>query len=268
MSEVVEFELGVKQAAAIFLFVGVLVGFSGGLAFSSFNSGPLAMASSDSADTQESQGVSADMTPEETFRQISDDMGLDTESLMQCYSNSDNSEAVTDRNNIVSEVGGIGTPTFFVGNRDVGFVRVTGAQPFSRFQEAIDTVRSEDRNESKIVRLDNVELTGEPSKGDEDAPIKILEYTDYGCPFCSEWNGFDASNRIPIDRMKVAQQVDSEYVETGEVQFIMKDYPVPQLHPNGPKAHKAANCVFEQDEDRYWEFHDELFKNRDSWMQG
>lgn len=118
-----------------------------------------------------------------------------------------------------------------------------------------------------LVSLDGVELEGEPSKGEKDAPIKVIEYTDYGCPFCAEWSGYDASGRIPIDTMEISDSLEKQYVETGEVEFILKDYPVPGLHPNGPKAHRAANCVYENAEDSYWGFHDALLERRDEWMQ-
>ena len=119
---------------------------------------------------------------------------------------------------------------------------------------------------SELVSLDGVEFEGEPSKGDSGAPIKIVEVNEFGCPFCAEFQGIDASGRIPIDQMDVAGQIESQYVDTGEVQVISKDYPVPNLHPNGPEAHKAANCVYENEKDSYWEYHDELFERRDQWM--
>jgi protein-disulfide isomerase len=119
---------------------------------------------------------------------------------------------------------------------------------------------------SEFVSLDGVEFEGEPSKGDSDAPIKIVEVNEFGCPFCAEFQGIDASGRIPIDQMDVAGQIESQYVDTGEVQVISKDYPVPRLHPNGPEAHKAANCVYEHEKDSYWSYFEELFERRDQWM--
>ena len=120
--------------------------------------------------------------------------------------------------------------------------------------------------DSGLVSLDGIDLEGEPSMGESDAPIKVIEYTDYGCPFCAEWAGFDASGRIPIDQLNVVDSLKSQYVDSGDVEFILKDYPVPNLHPNGPEAHKAANCVYDNEEGSYWEYHDELLERRDQWM--
>lgn len=133
--------------------------------------------------------------------------------------------------------------------------------------EKVDSEQNPDSDSgSDFVSLKGIELEGEPSKGEEDAPIKVVEYNEFGCPFCAEWNGIDASARTPIDKRDIADKLESEYIETGEVQLISKDYPVPQLHPNGPEAHKAANCVYEHEKDSYWEYHDTLFERRDQWM--
>jgi protein-disulfide isomerase len=80
---------------------------------------------------------------EDTFRQISKDLGLDTETVMQCYDNSENQEANNDKSELTTSVGRLGTPTFFVGNRDKGFVKLSGAQPLPRFEEAINTVQNQ-----------------------------------------------------------------------------------------------------------------------------
>ena len=256
-------ELNTTQVGALSLGLGLIIGgLAGFIAGGSTMSSPTGSPSEDAGDSAET----ADMTPEESFRQISNDLNLDTDKVMQCYQDSDNEEAMEDRNNAVQSVGNFGTPTFFIGNRETGFVEITGAQPLSRFEQAFETVRSDDPG--NLTGLEGIELEDEPSKGQKDAPIKVVEYNEFGCPFCAEWQGIDASSRTPIDTMNIAQSLENQYVETGEVQFISKDYPVPQLHPNGPLAHKAANCVYEHEEDSCWEFHDKLFENRDQWMQG
>lgn len=260
--EGIAIELTAKQAAIGFFALGLLIGGFGGFSASALTS------STAEADNPQSTGDNtspADLTPQETFRQISDDLDLDTDTVMQCYQNSDNEEAMEDRNNAVSNLGSFGTPTFFVGNRDKGFVEITGAQPLSRFEEAFNTVRSD--NPGNLTSLEGIEFEGEPSKGSENASIKVVEYNEFGCPFCAEWQGIDASSRTPIDTINIADSLEKQYVDTGEVEFISKDFPVPQLHPNGPMAHQAANCVYKHEQDSYWDYHDELFERRDQWMK-
>ncbi|MFB6192622.1 MAG: thioredoxin domain-containing protein [Candidatus Nanohaloarchaea archaeon] len=260
--EGIEIELSTNQAIGLSLVIGLVIGGIGGFAGANIMAPTSQQSPSDSTGSQ-------DLSPEETFRQISNDLGLNTDKIMQCYKSSENKEAEKDRASIANEVGNIGTPTFFVGNRQKGFIEITGAQPLGRFKEAINTIQQENPNSSanvSLVSLEGIELEGEPSKGQEDAPIKILEYDDYGCPFCSEWNGYDASSRIPINKLEVAKSLEKQYVDTGQVELIVKDLPVPQLHPNSPKAHKVANCVYKYAEDSYFEFGDELFKRREKWM--
>lgn len=255
-------ELSVLQVGAITLILGLVGGFGAAHATS------LGMIpeNPDKFAEEQPQQNSGSQTPEEVFRQISNDLDLDTDTVMQCYQESDNSEAEEDRANALRNLGNFGTPTFFVGNRDKGFVKLTGAQPLPRFEEAMNTVQQD--NPGNLTSLEGIEFEGEPSKGNENASIKVVEFNEFGCPFCAEWQGIDASGRTPIDKMKIADSLESQYIDTGEVEFISKDYPVPQLHPNGPMAHQVANCVYEHEQDSYWDFHDELFERRDQWMQG
>jgi protein-disulfide isomerase len=157
-------------------------------------------------------------------------------------------------------VGGLGGFSLATVTMDTGTAQPTGETGGSDNQQA-----GEDSTE--FVSLEGIEFEGEPTKGSSEASIKIVEYNEFGCPFCAEFQGVDASSRIPIDRMDIAGQLEDQYIETGEVQMISKDYPVPNLHPNGPEAHKAANCVYENEKDNYWDYYTQLFERRDSWMQ-
>ena len=259
-------EFTTKQAVVAALLTGLILGILGGFTVGTMNAPVQQPADSEIPGNTANSDSSGSQSPEEVFRQISNDLELDTEQVMQCYQSSENEEALEDRNTAVRNIGNFGTPTFFVGNREKGFVKITGAQPLSRFEQAFKTVRSEDPG--NLTSLEGIEFEGEPSKGQDNASIKVVEYNEFGCPFCSEWNGFDASSRTPIDKMQIADSLERQYIDTGEVQLISKDYPVPQLHPNGPMAHRAANCVYKHEKDSYFDFHDELFKRRDKWMQG
>lgn len=121
---------------------------------------------------------------------------------------------------------------------------------------------------SNRVMLSEDMLEGEPTLGSSDAPVTIVEYADFGCPWCAEWAGFDAIPQRPIDEENTLDKIKSNFVDTGDARFVFKDYPVGQLHPNAEMAHVAANCVYEQGEDMYWEYHDLLFDERDRWMAG
>lgn len=88
----------------------------------------------------------------------------------------------------------------------------------------------------------NIEFAGFPSIGDPDAPVTIVEYSDYACPFCQRfW-----SDTLPL--------IKENYVDTGQVRFVYKDFTV----VGGDRIAEAAHCAGEQD--AYWEFHDLAFE--------
>lgn len=81
--------------------------------------------------------------------------------------------------------------------------------------------------------------------GNPSALIKIIEYTDLECPFCKRFH----------DTMK---QVVAE--SNGNVAWIMRNFPLTQLHPNAPALAEAAECVASvAGNDAYWKFLDEMF---------
>jgi protein-disulfide isomerase len=89
----------------------------------------------------------------------------------------------------------------------------------------------------------DVEAT-DPVKGPMSAPITIVEYSDYQCPFCARVNP-------TLDRI----------IQTygDKVRIVFKDFPLPN-HAEAPKASEAAHCAGEQG--KYWELHDRLFANQ------
>jgi protein-disulfide isomerase len=54
-------------------------------------------------------------------------------------------------------------------------------------------------------------------------------------------------------------RIDSEYIQTGKVRYVFRDFPIDSLHPQAPKAHEAVNCA--GDQGKYWEMWDRLFSN-------
>ncbi|MBS3128389.1 DsbA family protein [Candidatus Woesearchaeota archaeon] len=85
--------------------------------------------------------------------------------------------------------------------------------------------------------------------GDPNAPVTVIEFSDFECPFCG---------RAYEDAVK---QMKKEYVETGKVKFVYRDYPL-SFHPQAQKAAEAAECA--GDQGKYWEMHDKLFENQQS----
>jgi protein-disulfide isomerase len=81
-------------------------------------------------------------------------------------------------------------------------------------------------------------------KGDPDAPVTIVEFSDFECPFCARFYE------------QTLGQIEEEYVKTGKVKMVFRDFPL-GFHANAQKAAEAAECAGEQG--KFWEMHDALF---------
>ena len=88
-------------------------------------------------------------------------------------------------------------------------------------------------------------LDDDAVKGDKDAPVTIVEWSDYECPFCARF--YSETEKL----------IDEQYVKTGKVRFVYRDYPLP-FHQNAQKAAEAAECA--GDQGKFWEMHNLLFE--------
>jgi protein-disulfide isomerase len=91
-----------------------------------------------------------------------------------------------------------------------------------------------------------VNIGTSPVKGEADAPITLIEYSDYQCPFCA---------RHYRDVLPLLQQ---EYIDTGKVRFVMRENPL-AMHRDAMNASMAALCA--GDQGKYWDMHNMLFEN-------
>jgi len=96
-----------------------------------------------------------------------------------------------------------------------------------------------------------VSLDDDPVKGNPDAPVTVVEYSDFQCPFCSRF----FTQTLPL--------LEENYIDTGKIKFVYKDLPLDSLHPNARDAHIAAECADEQG--KFWEYHDVLFEKQPQW---
>ena len=86
--------------------------------------------------------------------------------------------------------------------------------------------------------------------GDKKAKVTIIEFSDYQCPFCGRF----FSQTLP--------QIKSQYVDTGKIKMVFRDFPL-SFHENALPAAIAAECVKEKGGDAaYWKMHDKLFENQ------
>lgn len=86
-----------------------------------------------------------------------------------------------------------------------------------------------------------------PVFGNSDAPVKIVEFSDFECPFCGE--------AFPVVRSLLNKHGDS-------IQYAYRHFPVESIHPNARLAAEASQCAHEQN--KFLPFHDRLFLNQDT----
>ncbi len=81
--------------------------------------------------------------------------------------------------------------------------------------------------------------------GNQDAPVTLIEFGDFQCPYCE--NFFT----------NVEKPLREEYIKTGKVKMVFRDFPLDAIHPYARPAANAAECAKEQN--KFWEYHDALY---------
>jgi len=97
-----------------------------------------------------------------------------------------------------------------------------------------------------------ISLDDDPLRGNPDAEITIVEFSDFQCPFCARFH----STTLP--------QLEQNYISTGKVNFVYRDFPIQSIHPNAFPAALASECA--DDQGKFWEYHDRLFENQRGWQ--
>ncbi len=97
----------------------------------------------------------------------------------------------------------------------------------------------------QAFRRYDIPIEGFPSIGPKDAPITIVEFSDYECPFCQRWHD------------QVYEPLMAAY--PGKIRLVYRNLPLTQLHPQAMNAAEAALCA--GDQNAYWEYHDKIFEN-------
>ena len=104
----------------------------------------------------------------------------------------------------------------------------------------------------------DVAIDGSPVLGNANAPVTIVEFTDYQCPYCRRHaNG-------------TFVQIKKDYVKTGKVRYVVRQFPLRAIHPKAMKASEASLCS--GDQSKYWEMHRLIFHgtkdfNQKEWVR-
>ena len=138
---------------------------------------------------------------------------------------------------------------FFLGSfwTKVSYLEKNSGQPIVAAQQQ--------QQQAPVVNNDPVKVSidDDPILGDKNAPVTIIEFSDYECPFCKRH--FDET--LP--------QLVKEYISTGKVKLVFRDLPLPFHNPMATTEAITANCARAQgDDNTYYKFHDEIFKRTKS----
>lgn len=98
-------------------------------------------------------------------------------------------------------------------------------------------------DQQQAVKRYSVPEDDDPSIGPRNAPITLIEFSDFECPYCRSWFN------------EVYLRLRQDYAD--QVRVVFRDYPLASIHPNAIPAAIAANCANEQG--KYWEYHNKLF---------
>lgn len=92
----------------------------------------------------------------------------------------------------------------------------------------------------------------DPVKGEVNAPITVVEFSDFQCPYCQRfWK-------------QTLPSIMENYVNTGKVRLVHRDFPL-DFHPQAPTAALASECA--DDQKKFWEMHDLLFTKQSEWVE-
>src|SRR3989344_2386945 len=128
----------------------------------------------------------------------------------------------------------------------IAFGTITATAGISGYAGAQPSPQPEERAVIALLADDHI-------LGDANAPVTIVEFSDYQCPYCQRF------------RQQTFDQIKTNYIDTGKAKFVYKNYPLTAIgHVSADKAAETAECAGEQG--KYWEMHDILFaKQQTDW---
>ena len=115
-------------------------------------------------------------------------------------------------------------------------------------QDLVNSLRERSGAATRDVRDVTISLGRSPSQGSDNAVLTLVEFSDYQCPFCGRY------------ARETSPQLRKDYVSTGKLKYVFRDFPLEGIHRDAFKAAEAAHCAGEQG--KYWEMHDRLFANQ------
>lgn len=183
-------------------------------------------------------------------------LNLDQEKFARCLDSGEKASIIkTDQDDGI-KFGINGTPGYFINGHKSG-----GAIPYEWLKTMLDFELNKGNwnnlpdNLKSLVDRGVVQVSATqvssgslPILGNPAAPVTIVEFSDFQCPFCGS---FYRDNE---------KKLRTEYIDSGKVKFSYRDFPLTQIHLGAQKAAEAARCA--DDQTKFWSWHDLVFENQ------
>ena len=133
---------------------------------------------------------------------------------------------------------------------------IAGAVYLSNGQRSTNptTAPSQGQDVAQVAAAVNVSADDDATLGNPDAPVTIIEFSDFQCPFCRKFY------------RETLPQIKEEYIRTGKAKFVYRDFPLTQIHPGATPAAEGTECAEEQG--KFWEMHDAIFDEQEKLGSG
>ena len=211
--------------------------------------------------------------PAPYFADLATEIGADMDQYNACVESGEKEAIVEARVAEAQAKGFNGTPSFqFVREATDETFDLIGAQPYDQFAGMIDTLvaggtpqteqqaQGADNNEIPVwATADGLKpdpehpgltMAGDFYRGNPDAKVVIIEFSDFQCPFCRKHT------------LETQPTLDEQFVATDQVMWVFKHFPL-TIHPQAPAAAVASECA--SDQGKFWEMHHLLFTSTQSW---
>lgn len=196
---------------------------------------------------------------EDAMAALAKSVKLDGNKLVSCMNSGSKASVIAADVAEGNAVGVNGTPAFFINGRLLG-----GAFPYDSFKEVIDkelagtgsnsvtdysqTLQDAAKQGAFDPKVHTVSVGTAHTQGKAGAPITIVEFSDFQCPYCER-------------AYPVIKQVMKDYGD--KVLLAYKQFPLVSIHPRAQKSAEAAACA--SDQGKFWEMHNALFENQSDW---
>ena len=136
-----------------------------------------------------------------------------------------------------------------VGAQEPGITRQQADQILNELRQIRQLLEKQQAGKPQEPARATLNLTGAQMLGSKNAPLTMVEYTDYQCPYCRQFH------------LTVFDELKKNYIDTGKVRFYSRDLPLDSLHPNAIRAAEAGRCA--ADQGQFWALRNVMGANPD-----